>query len=82
MGTTATADELRNLQRIAELTTYNLVSLRTQCLDDERVKAEIRTLEAKLDKLLLRQVQLKGSPDTPLWLRRLDLERLEQVRYS
>lgn len=86
-------DELRNLHRIIELTTYNLVSLRTQCPDDVRVKAEIRTLEAKLDRLLSKQVLIKTEaedsgvaslelsefPDTPLWLRKLDLERYEQV---
>lgn len=86
-------DEIRNLHRISELTTYNLVSLRTQCLDDGRVKAEIKTLEAKLDNLLIKQVVLKREaeesgatvpelreyPDTALWLRKLDLERYEQV---
>ena len=49
-------EELRNLHRIIELTTYNLVSLRTQCPDDARVKAEIKTLESKLDRLILKQV--------------------------
>jgi hypothetical protein len=86
-------DEIRNLHRISELTTYNLVSLRTQCLDDGRVKAEIKTLESKLDNILVKQVVLKRDaeesgtsvpelrdyPDTALWLRKLDLERYEQT---
>lgn len=52
-------DELRNLHRVIELTTYNLVSLRTQCPDDVRVKAEIKTLEDKLDRLIFKQVCIR-----------------------